>query len=262
MKPYFSVSEGAALAGLTSETLRHYDRIGLVKPSHRDQWSSYRYYTRRDIVRLNTIQALARMDLSLVEIKQMLEYDDLSKIIASLEQAERRADEKIRELELGKEKIRLARASYERMLHGRRKEESFYTANLPRRVILLSETLEEPSLDNLWNYLGHFYSAIPPEQRSQFEFEDMAGVYREGGRSRMFAQCLRQGSSPNLKELPAGTYLCADCTPETRTATQEALLARAREEYGAAPEFVVQIVVISGILQWNYRIQVLISEAP
>lgn len=260
MEKLFSISEAAKMAGMTSETLRHYDRIGLVKPSRKDEWTSYRYYTRRDIVRLNTIQALARMDLSLGEIKQVLEYDDLSKIIAFLEQAERRADEKIRELEFAKEKIRLARASYERQLQGRPKEASFYTAHLPRRVILLSETLEEPSLDNLWNYLGHFYSALPQEKRSQFEFEDLAGVYTEKGRSRMFAQCLQYADCPGLKVLPAGTYLCADCTEENRASVLEALNSRARELSGSQPEFAVQIVVISGILQWNYRIQVLISE--
>lgn len=33
MKKYFSVGEAAKAAHTTSETLRHYDRIGLVKPS-------------------------------------------------------------------------------------------------------------------------------------------------------------------------------------------------------------------------------------
>lgn len=31
MKKLFSISEAAALVGMTSETLRHYDRIGLVR---------------------------------------------------------------------------------------------------------------------------------------------------------------------------------------------------------------------------------------
>lgn len=33
MKKYFSVGEAAKAVHTTSETLRHYDRIGLVKPS-------------------------------------------------------------------------------------------------------------------------------------------------------------------------------------------------------------------------------------
>ena len=58
MKKYFSVGEAAKAVHTTSETLRHYDRIGLVKPSKKDEWTNYRYYTEQDIVRLNTVRAL------------------------------------------------------------------------------------------------------------------------------------------------------------------------------------------------------------
>ena len=78
-----------------AETLRHYDRIGLVKPSKKDEWTNYRYYTEQDIVRLNTVRALQLMDLPLQEIKKVLEYDDLEKIVDFLAQAEKKADEKI-----------------------------------------------------------------------------------------------------------------------------------------------------------------------
>ena len=64
MKNYFSISEAAKMAGMTSETLRHYDRIGLVSPVKRDPWTGYRYYSKEEIIRLNTIQALRCMDLS------------------------------------------------------------------------------------------------------------------------------------------------------------------------------------------------------
>ena len=93
MKKFFSVGEAAKAAHTTSETLRHYDRIGLVKPSKKDEWTNYRYYTEQDIVRLNTVRALQLMDLSLQEIKKVLEYDDLEKIVEFLAKAEKKADE-------------------------------------------------------------------------------------------------------------------------------------------------------------------------
>lgn len=65
VKKLFSVGEAAQAVGTTSETLRHYDRIGLVKPSERDPWTNYRYYTSQDIVRLHTVRALQQMDLPL-----------------------------------------------------------------------------------------------------------------------------------------------------------------------------------------------------
>lgn len=260
MEKDFSISDAAKMAGMTSETLRHYDRIGLVKPSRKDEWTSYRYYTRQDIVRLNTVHALAQMDLSLREIKEVLDYDDLSKIVDFLKDAERRADEKIKELERGKEKIRLARANYERKLGRPRNQQAAYTQALPQRTILLSDELETPTLENLWNYHRHFFGQLPPETREEFSFEDLAGIYTEADTSRMFAQCQRHGEDSRLKTLPAGTWLCADCTETDRERTLENLLKTAREQYGAEPEFAVQLIVISGILQWNYQVQVLVEK--
>mgnify|MGYP002803236112 FL=1 len=83
------------MVGMTAETLRHYDRIGLVKPCRVDEWTGYRYYSQREIVLLNTVQALRRMDITLSEIKKILSYDDFGKIVNALKQAEKNADEKI-----------------------------------------------------------------------------------------------------------------------------------------------------------------------
>ncbi len=99
MEKYFSIGEAAKAVHTTTETLRHYDRIGLVKPSKKDEWTKYRYYTEQDIIRLNTVRLLQLMDLPLQEIKKVLEYDDLEKIVAFLSQAEKKADEKISALQ-------------------------------------------------------------------------------------------------------------------------------------------------------------------
>lgn len=120
MKKFFSVGEAAKAVHTTSETLRHYDRIGLVKPSKKDEWTNYRYYTEQDIVHLNTVRALQLMDLSLQEIKKVLEYDDLEKIINFLTQAEKKADEKIAALQYSKSKIELAKIDYQRKLQGQK----------------------------------------------------------------------------------------------------------------------------------------------
>lgn len=149
MKKYFSVGEAARAVHTTSETLRHYDRIGLVKPSRKDEWTNYRYYTEQDIVRLNTVRALQMMDLSLQEIKKVLDYDDLEKIVSFLARAEQKADEKIAALQYSKSKIQAAKADYEQKLRGREQLSGTVVKEIPERVILLSDTLEEPTLDNL-----------------------------------------------------------------------------------------------------------------
>lgn len=260
MKKYFSVGEAAKAVNTTSETLRHYDRIGLVRPGKKDEWTNYRYYTEQDIVRLNTVRALQLMDLPLKEIKKVLEYDDLQKVVDFLSQAEKKADEKISALRYSKSKIRLAKADYERKLQGQKKFSSAFIKDCPERVILLSDTLEVPTLDNLWNYLGHFYDKVTPALKEQFSFEDLAGIYTENGLSRLFAVCIKYVKIDGLRILPKGKYLCADCTEENRKNVLDELIYKAKTEYGADPAFTVQIIVISGILHWNYEVQVYVDK--
>ena len=261
MKPYFSIGEAAKAAHTTSETLRHYDRIGLVKPSKKDEWTNYRYYTEQDIVRLNTVRALQMMDLPLQEIKKVLEYDDLEKIIDFLRQTEQKADEKIAALQYSKSKIQLAKADYEKKLQGQQKFSSTFLKEYPERVILLSDTLEKPTLDNLWNYLSHFYDKVTPALKDQFYFEDLAGIYTEDGLTRLFAVCTRYVNIDGLKVLPEGKYLCANCTEENREQMAQRLIQLARTEYGADPAFTVQLIVISGILHWNYEVQIYVDRS-
>ena len=260
MENFFSISEAAKMVNMTSETLRHYDRIGLVKASRRDEESKYRYYTKEDIVRLHTIRALQQMDLSLHEIKCILEYDDLQMVVDFLKKAEKTADEKIAELQYSKSKIQLARSDYEKKLYGQQNRTEFYTRYFPKRVILLSNSLEAPTLDNLWNYLSHFYDRIEPSQRDLFAFEDLAGIYTEKNLSRLFAVCIRYTDMDGLKIVPSGTYLCADCTEQTRGQVLSKLIQIAKEQYHLEPTFTIQLIVISGILQWNYQIQILIED--
>lgn len=260
MKDLFSVGEAAKAANTTNETLRHYDRIGLVKPSKINEWTGYRYYTKQDIVRLNTVRALQQMDLPLQRIKAVLEYDDLEKIIAFLTEAEQKADEKLAAIQYSKLKIQSAKQAYESKLQEQHRTDAIVLANLPKRVILLSDSLETPTLENLWNYLNHFYSKIPESIKTQFSFEDRAGIYTENGHSNLFAVCIRYADIDGLKTLPAGEYLCVDCTEENRKEKTDELIRQAIEKYHAEPKFVVQQIVVSGILQWKYQLQIYIGR--
>lgn len=260
MKNYFSVGEAAKAVHLTSETLRHYDRIGLIKPTKKDEITNYRFYTEQDIVRINTVRTLQQMDLPLQKIKEALELDDLEKIIDFLTEAEKKADEKIASLQYSKAKIQLAKSSYENHLQGQNHNREIAIRHFPKRVIMLSDTLETPTLDNLWSYLTHFYDRIEPSQKEQFAFEDLAGIYTEKDRSRLFAVCIRYGNTDGLKILPQGEYLCADCTEENKTEKLKEVLQIAKSKYYTEPEFTIQQVVLSGILQWNYQIQIYLAD--
>lgn len=261
MKDLFSIGEAAKAVNTTAETLRHYDRIGLVRPSKKDKETNYRYYTKQDLVRLNTVRALQMMDLSLQKIKEVLEYDDLEKIIEFLSAAEKKADEKTAAIQRSKTKILMAKRDYESKLRMQPETAECQISEYPERIILLSDTLTTPTLDNLWNYLNHFYNKLPESLRNRFQFEDVAGVYKSNGHSGMFAVCTRFSETEGLETLPAGRYLCAHCTEETKAEMTKKLLRIAEKEYNVVPKFIVEQIIVSGILQWKYQIQIYIGEA-
>lgn len=259
MKEFFTISQTAKIVDMTTETLRHYDRIDLVKPCRTDEWTGYRYYSQQEIVRLNTIRALRCMDLTLSEIKEILAYNDFNKIVEALKKAEKCADEKIAELNYSKAKIQRARIFYENKLNGNQTQDTIFIKEYPKRIILLSDTMTKPTLDNLWNYHRHFYNQLPDNLKDEFSFEDLAGIYVQNDQSSLFAVCTRFKQIDNIKILPQGKYLCAECTEDNRQNVTLNLLETAKKQFNATPEFAVHLIVLSGILQWNYQVQLHIS---
>ena len=53
MKSKFSIGEVAKIHNITVEALRHYDRVGLLKPSYINSSTGYRYYSAKDFIILD-----------------------------------------------------------------------------------------------------------------------------------------------------------------------------------------------------------------
>lgn len=260
MKKFFSVGEAAKAVGMTAETLRHYDRIGLVSPCRTDEWTGYRYYTDQELARLEIVRALKSLDLPLEEIGRMLASADLGETVRFLREAERSADEKIAELNEMKERIARARRFYEGKSSEVRRE-GFYTQHLAQRTILLSDRPIAPTVADLLNYQRHFFAQVG-EARDAFAFEDVAGIYRTDKEQRMFAVCTRYAPRQDLRILPEGTYLCADCTQQEREDALHALLAEAKGRGFPPPPFTVSIIVLAGVAQWGYRLELPLGAKP
>jgi MerR family transcriptional regulator/heat shock protein HspR len=77
--PVYAISVAAQLAGLHPQTLRQYDRLGLVTPTR--VGGRNRLYSANDIARLHEIADLSADGLSLEGIRRIL---DLQAEVASL----------------------------------------------------------------------------------------------------------------------------------------------------------------------------------
>jgi MerR family transcriptional regulator, thiopeptide resistance regulator len=82
-----TVSEVAALAGVTVRTLHHYDEVGLVRPSDRTA-AGYRLYEDRDLERLQLVLFYRELGFGLAEVKSLLERRELDRAAVLREQRE------------------------------------------------------------------------------------------------------------------------------------------------------------------------------
>ncbi len=75
----FVISVAAELAGMHPQTLRQYDRLGLVSPARASGHG--RRYSRRDVERLRRVQALSQEGVNLEDEKKPLVSATLCEII-------------------------------------------------------------------------------------------------------------------------------------------------------------------------------------
>ncbi len=75
----FKIGEFSKLGQVSTRMLRHYDQLGLLKPSQTDKFTNYRYYMIDQLARLHRIIALKELGLPLEQIAGLLKQDnDLS----------------------------------------------------------------------------------------------------------------------------------------------------------------------------------------
>lgn len=76
----FQIGEVSKLFHISIGLLRHYDKIGLLRPEYTDPSTGYRYYSTRQFECLNTIRYLRALDMPLEQISKFLQNRDIDTI--------------------------------------------------------------------------------------------------------------------------------------------------------------------------------------
>ena len=106
METYFSVGEISKLTNVPIQTLRYYDKMGLLKPAYINEQNNYRYYSINQFIKIDLLKQCKLMGLSLKEIEELLKGEiTADSMIKILEQQRMVLDEKIKELEAVKSYI-------------------------------------------------------------------------------------------------------------------------------------------------------------
>ncbi len=94
MKDKFLIGELAKLFNISTDTIRHYDKKGLLKPELNNE-NSYRYYDVRDFFKLSRILFFKSLDISLEEIKNYLHNKNTENLLVLLKRKEKEANSKV-----------------------------------------------------------------------------------------------------------------------------------------------------------------------
>ena len=109
--PVFVISVAAELAGMHAQTLRQYDRLGLVSPGRTS--GGGRRYSPRDVALLREVQRLSQEDgVNLAGIKRIIDLE------SQVEALQARIRELLEELEVAESRRIAAEAAVQATVHG------------------------------------------------------------------------------------------------------------------------------------------------
>ena len=91
----FKIGEFSTLCKTTIKTLRYYDEINLLKPASIDESTGYRYYDTKQLFILHQIQALRQADVSIEDIRRILDGQDAEVILKKHQFRLMNADERL-----------------------------------------------------------------------------------------------------------------------------------------------------------------------
>lgn len=208
-----TISELAKLKNITSETLRYYDRIGLLKPVHISE-GGHRYYSIRQYEKLGTILELKEIGMPLKEIQEYFENRNLKKSYEILEMYQKKFEKKLKE-QIYLNEVLLQKLDFIRSLSELPKLETIFEENFPTRYMVTfgkrSGNREEHAMafTKLEKYLKEKIPIIASDRVGVFTDEKLlvpSGNMVPGVPMLLVAPENADGTY--LKEIQKGTYVC------------------------------------------------------
>lgn len=211
---HYTIGEVVKLTGVTSHTLRYYDKMDIFKPSYIDVETGYRYYDSNQFWKLEIIKLCKYMEFSLDDMRKVLSenkdsvfletlmkqrqsiVDRVSKYNRVLKDLDWYLDESNKMNEAKKEKQDVIEKRFEeRKVIYKRNVRSYKEFHLTLQSISLRET---ESQDSIRRHYGHFFDM--EEFRKGF-------FYREGEFLDLGLEEYKNTQQGDISILPAGKYV-------------------------------------------------------
>lgn len=159
-----SIGEFSRICLVSVKTLRHYDRIGLLKPMKVDAFTGYRYYSRQQMEQMLLIQRLKRYGFSLDEIQEILKAPKERAFYEKLLQQKEILTQKMQALQQTIAELSAHLRDFERTgdKMGYQKGYEIQALETPARNVLSCR--QKMGVDDFGKYYGTLYERVPKEQ--------------------------------------------------------------------------------------------------
>ena len=174
-KDFFTVNEFASVADTSAETLRHYDRKGIFKPSKRGENSQniYRLYSPAQITTMKMLHVLTDIGVHICDIEELAENRSPEALIKLLHRQKPIVAEKLRRIQAAQTIIE---THFDLLIEGISATETEITiAKLPEMRIILGNKNDYTGSEGFYRELMHFCGTYT-EPRLNLAFP-MGGYY-------------------------------------------------------------------------------------
>lgn len=214
MKRYYTIGETAKLLGVTTQTLRHYEKIGILAPKHISAENGYRYYEFNQFHVIDRIKYLQYLGLSLSEIGAIMKKGTVDGLLPALEQQWQAANQALEAIYARIKDVEWY-IDYFTYLSKMEISKVLYRVSMEKRYLIYVPCQDTDELADMEIRLA--------KARSRSELHNLS-YRRQYGYELNFPELLQSKFKPKTyfiylknkprfftsyyKELPAGEYLC------------------------------------------------------
>lgn len=214
MKKYYTIGETAKLLGVTTQTLRHYEKIGILEPTHTSDETGYRYYEFNQFHIIDRIKYLQYLGLSLSEIGGIMKKGTVDGLLPALEQQWQQANQALEAIRARIKDIEWY-IDYFTYLSKMDVSKVLYRMHMETRHLIYVPCYDHDELADMEIRLAKTRSRAelqPLFYRRQYGYElTTSGLFQSKFEPKTYFIYIKnrpQFFTPYYKELPAGEYLC------------------------------------------------------
>ena len=211
MENYFLISEFAKLRGININSLRYYEKLGLLKPAHIDPKTGYRYYSVEQLPLLNNIILCVQLGIPLKELEGYMDEEGNLQSQKLLKRGKAVAQKRIIEMQNNLKYIEMSLKNMEEH-KAIKNEKGIYHRNIAERKVIVtdyySDKLDVKSVTSQIAEIyklaqkNDYYPILPAGQVIDLDKEGQIKI-------RFFLEVLNCSLEDNrVKVLPAGLYSC------------------------------------------------------